>query len=129
MQKNFAEWHAIKIELDARSEAPSFQEREIWWCAVGVNIGYEIFGKSEVFTRPVLVNRKFSRFTFLGVPLTSKLKDNSYSYRIHFKSEKGSALLDQVRTFDSRRLIERMGYLTDEQFEGIHYSLTNILKR
>lgn len=129
MEKNFADWHSIKIKLDARHEAPTFQEREIWWCAIGVNVGYEIYGKSDIFTRPVLVIRKFSRFTFLGVPLTSKRKDGLYSCHIHFKNEKGSALLDQVRTLDSRRLIERMGYLTDEQFGEIQRRLTTILKK
>jgi hypothetical protein len=39
MQKDFPGWHRQKEQLHAQHHTPTFQEREIWWCSVGVNIG------------------------------------------------------------------------------------------
>ena len=86
---------------------------------MGMNIGFEIFGKGDTFTRPVLIVRKFSRHTFLGIPMSTKLKDVPTHHRITFKGKEVSVLMNQMRTFDSKRLAERYGYLTDPQFEEI----------
>jgi hypothetical protein len=48
--KNFNDWNDLKKNLDSLENHPLFQEREVWWCSVGVNIGSEIFGKSGLFT-------------------------------------------------------------------------------
>jgi hypothetical protein len=45
MQKDFPGWHRQKAQLHAQHQTPTFQEREIWWCSVGVNIGHEMDGK------------------------------------------------------------------------------------
>ena len=45
MQKDFPGWHRQKEQLHAQHHTPTFQEREIWWCSVGVNIGHEMDGK------------------------------------------------------------------------------------
>jgi hypothetical protein len=42
MQKDFPGWHRHKEQLHAQHQTPTFQEREIWWCSVGVNIGHEM---------------------------------------------------------------------------------------
>ena len=34
---------------------PRITDGEVWWVAVGENVGVEINGKSEYFSRPVLV--------------------------------------------------------------------------
>ena len=86
-----------------------------------------MFGKSEVYTRPVLIIRKFSRFTFLGVPLTSKRKEREYYYPLHFKDKNVSALLDQIRTLDAKRLLNRISYLTDNQFGEIKSAIRDII--
>lgn len=117
--KDFEGWSTLKQQLDRRENPRTFKEREIWWCSVGMNIGYEIFGKSHIFTRPVLVIRKFSRYTFLGAPLTSKCDDRKNRYRIHIGGNENNVILDQVRCFDGRRLINRLGYLSDDQFEAV----------
>ena len=38
--------------------------------SIGKNIGYETLGKQELFLRPVLVYKKLSKSTFVGIPLT-----------------------------------------------------------
>jgi len=72
--KDFEGWSRIKQKIDAHDSIPIFHEREIWWCSIGVNFGFEIYGKSDIFTRPVLIVKKFSPSTFLGLPLSTKSK-------------------------------------------------------
>lgn len=125
--KNFDDWHILKKELDEKAVAPLFKEREIWWCSIGVNIGYEIFGKDEQFTRPVLVLRKFSKFTFFGLPMTSSKKDFPSYYPLTFHEKEGSVLLDQARTIDGRRLVKRMGRLNENEVLKIKHAFTDYL--
>ena len=76
MQKDFPGWHRQKEQLHAQHHTPTFQEREIWWCSVGVNVGHEMDGKNQFYNRPVLIVRKFNPHIFFGVPLTTKMKQN-----------------------------------------------------
>ena len=126
--KDFGQWLRIKAELDIRHDSPTFQEREIWWCSIGVNVGFEIFGKDEKFTRPVLILRKYSRSTFFGLPLTSKRKQHPYHYHLHVAGKEGSVLLDQGRTIDSRRLIKKISKLNENDVAAIKEAFIQALK-
>ena len=127
MGKDFDSWHKTKIKLDGLHKPPYFKEREIWWCSIGVNIGFEVYGKGHIFTRPVLILRQFSQYTFLGAPLTSKAKSQPFHYPFSFKGENGSVVFGQIRTYDSRRLANRMGRISKKQFEKIRNALKNML--
>ncbi len=48
------------------------REKSANWCGFGENVGIEINGKNDLFSRPVLVFKKFSQYGFLGIPLTSQ---------------------------------------------------------
>src|SRR6266496_835431 len=113
--KDFQGWHEVKQKLDARRPTPTFHEREIWWCSMGVNIGFEVYGKGHIFSRPVLIVRKFSPSTFLGVPLSTRIKDSEYYHSITFKGKTTSAVFDQVRTMDGRRLADFIAKLPEDQ--------------
>ena len=113
MSKDVDGWNQRKKRLDAKQKPPFYNEGPIWWCSIGVNVGFELYGKSEIFTRPVLVLRKYSQETFFGLPLTSKQKDRPAYYGLDFHDSQGSIILDQGRTLDSRRLIRRMGELPE----------------
>lgn len=119
MDKDFDGWIAKKKQLDAKTKPPFFNEGQIWWCSIGVNVGFEIYGKSHVYTRPVLVMRKYSRQTFFGLPMTSKQKDRPSYYDFEFQGSHGSIIFDQGRTLDSRRLISRMGELSEHVLKTI----------
>ena len=60
MEKDFDRWNEKKKYTHKREFADHVHEREVWWSALGVNIGVEIDGKHENFERPVLVVRKFN---------------------------------------------------------------------
>ncbi len=125
--KDFDGWHHIKQTIDNNSKPPFFNEREVWWLSIGVNIGYEIFGKGETFTRPVVIVKKMGKYTFLGVPLTSKRRDMPLNVPIDFDGKNGSALITQMRTLDSRRLVNRIGTLGNKQFDSILDAIKNML--
>lgn len=38
--------------------------KKIYWLSIGLNIGAEVYGKNEFFTRPVLVINSFYNGTF-----------------------------------------------------------------
>lgn len=110
--KHFAEWMNVKDDLHRTGRIPNVKDGDIWWCSVGENVGVEINGKSSLFSRPVLVLKKISRYGFLGVPLTSKEHSGSWYASFVFQDKKQTAALAQVRTFSVSRLHNRIGTLT-----------------
>ena len=45
----------VKEKLNGLPTEVLFKEREIWWIAVGRNVGEESNGKGNRFSRPVIV--------------------------------------------------------------------------
>ena len=78
MHKDFDRWNKTKKKLNAEVEPLYFREGEVWWVHLGVNIGYEIDGKKENFARPVIVLRKYNKYSFLALPLTTSPKANPW---------------------------------------------------
>lgn len=121
--KDFNGWSIIKSRLNERERLPFISEREIWWCSVGVNVGDEEDGKGTHYSRPVLVLRKFSSRLFLGVPLTTQVKEKAFYHRIHFHDREQCVMISQVRMWDARRLSSCLGQLPENQFDGIREAL------
>ena len=72
----FLAWIGVKQKLDAHEyNPPLITEGDLWWCAIGENVGIESAGKGRNFTRPVIVLKKFGRHGFLGIPTTTKKSD------------------------------------------------------
>jgi mRNA interferase MazF len=126
-KKDFEGWSSLKQKLDVAHKPPFFNEREIWWCSVGVNVGFEVYGKGFIYTRPVLVLRKLSKHSFLGVPLTSKRKDIPYHHPIHFAGVDGSALIGQIRMMDNKRLSKIIGTLGNKQYEEVRTAVRDMI--
>jgi mRNA interferase MazF len=120
MYKDFDRWNRLKKGLESTSELPTFNEREVWWCSFGMNIGYELFGKGEKFWRPVLVLSKHNAHSFFGLPLGSTIKQNPRHYfRLDFDGRQGSALLSQGRILSTKRLSNLMGTLSETKFHAV----------
>lgn len=69
--KKFSGWITLKEKIHNNDSVPPFfKEGEIWWCYFGENVGTEMNGKSDYFTRPVLVLKKYDKYSFLAVPLS-----------------------------------------------------------
>jgi len=104
-----------------------FKEREVWWCSLGANVGDEEDGKGEKFIRPILVLRKFNRNIFIGVPLSTKIKDNVFYHKISFKQKEQSALLSQIRVIDAKRLRDKMGEITGNEVDRLKKIIKEIV--
>ena len=112
----YKEWNRLKERLNNK-QAIFFNERDILFISMGQNIGFEQYGKGEEFLRPVVVLKKFNKHLFLGVPLSSKVKNGFYFHTIHFKGRENSALLLQSKTFDSKRIQYKLARLSEKEFE------------
>lgn len=131
-KKDFNGWANLKEKIDTDSPVPTFKEREIWWCSIGVNVGHEVDGKNNFYNRPVLVVRKFNARMFWGVPLTTKVKDNPFYFQIHFKGHeaverKRCVMLSHLRLYDSKRLHDKMGWLARDEFTAVKNALKGLL--
>lgn len=120
MPKDFDQWNTLKKQIDENKELSGFSEREVWWCRLGHNIGFEEDGKNLAFSRPILILRKFNKHFFYGVPLSTHGKtDNPYYYRFEFQGNTSYALLSQVRAFDAKRLTDRMGEIPESTYNEV----------
>jgi|SRR3989344_538312 len=118
--KKFAEWLGLKERLhNIFRRPPVFKEGELWWCSIGENIGSEINGKSKKFSRPVVVFKKLSGGTFLGVPTTSLNKIGSWYVQVVVHDITETAILSQVRVLDYKRLHEKIGQLDASDFKKL----------
>ena len=129
MNKKFDEWNVVKKRTQSKKIVAFFKEREIYWANIGENIGFEQDGKGSDFMRPLLVFRKYSNNLFLGIPLSTTLKDGSFFFNFQFMSEKKScALLVQARTFDSKRLDRKIGMINKNDFAKLEDSMKSLMK-
>lgn len=117
--KHFDEWIELKKNIHSSHRIPAIKEGEIWWCAMGENVGIEINGKHEVFSRPILVFKKLSRLGFLGIPLTTQQHTGNWYIPFVFQNKTSIAVLSQARTISTLRLYRRMGTLPDTDFQLI----------
>ena len=117
--KAFQDWCKLKIALWGKSSKIVFKQSDIWWCSLGMNLGEEIFGKGVKFTRPVLVFRKFTSNSFLGLPLTAQEKQGSWYVGITIHGEKSYVMLNQARILDKKRLTNRIATLDDSDFKKV----------
>ncbi len=121
-------WNNKKKYLNlSNSTELYFREREVWWCSVGLNIGFEENGKGALFNRPVLILRKFGRGTFLGVPISTTEKRGSFYHQIELKGIVSVCLLTHIRLFDFRRLTQKIETIEQESFQGIRKALKNLI--
>ena len=120
MIKKFLEWIGLKEKLHINSEKMVyFNEREVWWCAIGENIGVEINGKGDMFSRPVLVYKKLSRSGFLAIPLSTQMKEGSWYIWVKLKEKDSSINLAQIRITSTARLYDKMGEVNVEDFRKV----------
>lgn len=128
MEKDFDKWNIIKKKLENNQRKFFFKEGEIWWMSVGVNIANESCGKGEIFKRPVLVLRKLSGNSFIGLPLSSKNKTGSWFTDVSINNQKRCVLLYQIRMFSTNRFESRLATLDDNGFRKVKDKLEQLLK-
>jgi mRNA-degrading endonuclease toxin of MazEF toxin-antitoxin module len=127
MGKDFDNWNKRKKEINKR-EPNFYYEREIRWCSLGVNIGFEEDGTSKTYRRPVLIIRGFSRYVCLAVPLTTSSKNNPYHIAVGIiEGQEAFVILSQIRLIDTKRLHDRLAILDKEKFKEIKKAIRSLI--
>ena len=120
-------WNEQKKIISCKVNKKFCKIREIWWCYLGFNIGHEENGKGLKFTRPVLIIKKFGPNNIFVIPLTTSKIPGKFRIDIGLVSNKKSkALISQIRTIDSRRLINKISILPNERFKEIRKTVRKI---
>lgn len=128
--KNFDLWNEKKKRVDCGPHVENiyFNEREIWWCSVGVNVGVEVDGKNHDFERPVLVIKKFNKMMFWGIPLTSRSQSYPTIMEIEHGLKFSFANLAQMRLFSTKRLLRKVDVTSQSTFNKVVMKLRSLLK-
>lgn len=128
MNKDFKKWHKDKEVIHNERPRVFFHEREIWFCYLGVNIGFEQDGQGDKFLRPVVILRKFSNEVFWGVPLTKTKKEGKYYFKFSFNSDEQSiAIISQLRLIDAKRLLYKVGDISEKDFEVLKQKIRQLI--
>jgi len=127
MKQKFDKWNNLKQKIELK-EPVQFRQGQIYFMSVGQNIGYEVYGKKELYLRPVLVYRKLSTRTFIGIPLSSKEKEGSYFFTFRYTQKTlSTALLNQIKTFDIKRAEYYDGYINVSDLGKLKDKLIKLL--
>ena len=128
MEKEFDNWNAKKKIINSDMARIFCHNRDIWWCSLGINIGFEQDGTGEYFDRPVVVIRAFSKNLFWGVALTSQTKRGTFYFPIGLvEGKEASVILSQIRLIDTKRLIRKSGILDRATFNRLKSALQRTL--
>jgi len=128
MKKDYLAWHNEKEEVHHNKIRPGFYEREIWFCIMGNNIGFEQDGRGDKFLRPVVVVKKFNNEVLWAIPLTTKSKEGKHYFSFMLGNEGVStAILSQLRLIDAKRLEYKIGNISKSDFKILKTKITQFL--
>jgi len=98
---------------------------------MGQNVGFEQNGKGKDFVRPVIILKKITNDMFIGVPLSTQLKDGNWFYKFDFmKNDKVShniAIIPQIKMYSTKRLLNRIGKMNLENFDELKQKIKNFI--
>jgi mRNA interferase MazF len=129
--KRFLEWIGLKEKLhQATHQPPHVSERDLWWASVGENVGSEMNGKSERFSRPVLILKKLAHGFFLIAPTTTQPREGTWYVHVSLKEQDEYVCLNQVRTIDYRRFSSKLGQIDSDNFDAVRerFGVGNLLR-
>ena len=118
----YDKWNDVKKQTSINKRKLGIKPREIFWLKLGQNIGSEEYGKDKNFARPVLIIRKLTADLFIGILLTSTLKQNDYFHKFEYLNKQNgltsnSAMILQLRTFSMKRLMNKIGVMNNDDFK------------
>ena len=117
-------WCEVKISLWEKRQNIVFYQGEVWWCSIGMNVDEETFGKGDKFRRPILILRKFTNDSFLGLPITSSGEEGSWQVSVMVADRPNWVMLNQARIFDKKRLGSKVAMVSYADFlkvkKGFH---------
>jgi len=118
--KNFLEWIGLKERLhNTEHEPPFVSERDMWWISLGENIGSEMNGKSNRFSRPALILKKLAHGFYLIAPTTTQKNEGTWYVLVQLGKKDEYVCLNQIRTIDYRRLHSKLGQVATDDFKKV----------
>ena len=127
MNEEFDKWNEVKKKLAKKDNKIYFKERDVFWASIGINIGFEQNGKGEIFSRPVLILKKYSKDIFLGIPLSTQIKEGSFFFIFELNNNLSNALLVQSRLYDAKRLENKIGMISKIDFESLKVKFRSLV--
>ena len=124
--KDYKKWMVVKARVNNYAPVRSIKEGEVWWAAIGENVGVEIDGKSDNYSRPVLIFKKHTGLCFTGIPLSSKLHKGSWYVSFVFKNNLENAVVVQASLMSTVRLYEKIGEVSKGDFARIQKGFENL---
>ena len=126
--KDFNKWNEVKKNIDNDNILIGYKTRDIFNTQVGENIGFEQNGKGDNFIRPVLVYKKLTKDMFIGMPLTTTIRDGSFFFKFEFIENKiSTAILIQSKLFSTKRLLNKIGVINQEDFKELKIKYLKLL--
>ena len=93
----FVEWIGMKAKLHETDHQPPYvSERDLWWASLSENVGSEMNGKSDRFSRPVLIFKKLANGFYLVAPTTTRLRAGSWFVRVRLQDQDEYVCLIQI---------------------------------
>jgi mRNA interferase MazF len=127
MEKDFNRWSGKKKILQNSEFIDYAQEREVWWCSLGINVGSEQDGRGLEYERPVLILKKFNREMVLIIPLSTKIRESPYHVTFLHGDDRYVALISQLRLISTKRLLRRAYKMDEIPFESIRKATKEML--
>ncbi len=127
MRNEFDEWNEKKKVLDKSRRLLLFKEGEIWWCAIGKNIGEEVYGKGKDFRRPVIIFRKLTGNSCLVIPTTTKPRTGSWYHHLVVAGKERWVMMHQMRFVSANRLWVRESSLSGDEIKELKKSIAELL--
>jgi len=130
MQKDFQKWHGEKSVIHHDKKRPFFHLREVWFCSLGANVGFEQDGGGKRYLRPVLILRKFNNEVLWVLPFTKHKKKGKYYISIKVSNSEllSTVILSQIRLIDAKRLQYKIGDVSEKDFFETKKRLQALLK-
>lgn len=128
MNEEFDNWNNLKKGIHDKYTRKYYHEREIWWCLLGRNIGYEHNGDKFENQRPVLIVKSLGANTCYITPLTSSKSTHPLRIPIGSIDDKpASIVISQLRVIDTKRLSQKICTLDKERFEVTRKAIKDLL--
>ena len=129
MQKKFDDWNNLKQKINKKNNIIYFREWQVWYINMWINIWYEEDWKKENSSRPVLILKKFSKDTFLGISTTSIEKKWKFYFNIwEINKINNFLILSQVRLYSSKRLLSHIWWISIEMLKNVKKKISKLIE-
>ncbi len=117
--KDFDKWNEVKKHTDNNHTKVSIRAGEIRWISFGVNVGSEIDGKGESFTRPGLILHVIGSHLAFVAPLSTKVKEVAGYLPFNWKGTTTALCIHQIRIVSQKRVLSRKGRISEDKLKAI----------